>query len=179
MAKRKWQRIEGPDSIFSIVPAGQTGWFAGTEQGVWFYQQDSFTILSEALHPAAIATVAVTPAYPALPYIFVGAADGIARSPDQGANWFSPTMPQRSHVSQISLSPAFPEDGVAFAGTLEDGVLVTTDHGQAWHSWNFGLLDLEVLVLAVSRISARMRPCWPAQPAAYSAARTAAGHGAS
>jgi photosystem II stability/assembly factor-like uncharacterized protein len=150
MAKLKWQRIDGPNSIFSISQAGQVGWFVGTEQGVWSYGAGACAILSEALRPAAITAAVTPPTYPQLPYIFVGAADGIARSADRGETWVSPNMPQRSHVSQIALSPAFPEDGAAFAATLEDGVLVTTDHGQNWHSWNFGLLDLEVLILAVS-----------------------------
>jgi photosystem II stability/assembly factor-like uncharacterized protein len=150
MAKQKWLRIEGPDSIFSIAQAGQVGWLIGTEQGVWSYGAGACAILSEALRPAAITAVITPLAYPQPPYIFVGAADGIARSADRGETWVSPNMPQRSHVSHLAVSPAFPEDGAAFAATLEDGVLVTTDHGQNWHSWNFGLLDLEVLVLAVS-----------------------------
>ena len=149
MAKQKWQRVDGPSSIFSIAPAGGAGWFVGTEQGVWCFGE-AYTILSEALRPAAITAVAASPAYPTQPYVMVGAADGLARSTDAGETWFTPNMPQRSHVSQVALSPDFAEDGVGFAATLEDGVLVTTDHGQSWHSWNFGLLDLEVLTLAVS-----------------------------
>lgn len=150
MAKQKWQQLQGPSSIFTVVQAGEAGWFAGTEQGVWRYDSAGWSILSEALRPAAITAVAVSPSYPRQPYIMVGAADGIARSTDAGATWFSPAMPQRSHVAQIVLAPNFADEGIGFAATLEDGVLVTTDHGQNWHSWNFGLLDLEVLALAVS-----------------------------
>ncbi len=39
---------------------------------------------------------------------------------------------------------------MAFAGTNEDGVLVTSDRGRNWISWNFGLLDLNILCLALS-----------------------------
>ncbi len=150
MAKQKWQHVDGPSSIFSIAPAGTAGWLVGTEQGVWSVGE-ACAILSESLRPAAITAVAASPSFPAQPYIIVGAADGLARSTDRGETWFTPTMPQRSHVSQVALSPDFTEDGIGFAATLEDGVLVTTDHGQSWHSWNFGLLDLEVLTLAVSQ----------------------------
>ncbi len=149
MAKHKWQRIEGPSSIFCITPAGAAGWLIGSEQGVWSVGE-SCAILSESLRPAAITAVAASPSFPAQPYVIVGAADGLARSTDRGETWFTPSMPQRSHISQIALSPDFAEDGTGFAATLEDGVLVTTNHGQSWHTWNFGLLDLEVLTLAVS-----------------------------
>lgn len=150
MAKQKWQHVDGPSSIFSIAPAGTAGWLIGTEQGVWSVGE-TCTILCEALRPAAITAVAASPGFPGQPYIIVGAADGLARSTDRGETWFTPGMPQRSHVSQIALSPNFTEDGIGFAATLEDGVLVTTNHGQSWHSWNFGLLDLEVLTVAVSQ----------------------------
>lgn len=149
MAKQKWHRIDGPSSIFCIAPAGDAGWLIGSEQGVW-QVGETCAILSEALRPAAITAVAASPGFPAQPFIIVGAADGLARSTDRGETWFTPAMPQRSHVSQIALSPGFTEDGIGFAATLEDGVLVTTSHGQSWHAWNFGLLDLEVLTLAVS-----------------------------
>ncbi|MCS7060579.1 MAG: hypothetical protein RMN25_05370 [Anaerolineae bacterium] len=153
MAKQKWQRIHGPSSIFSIAPAGAAGWLIGSEQGVWRLDEsgaESCFIVSESLRPAAITAVAASPNFPDQPYLIVGAADGLARSTDRGETWFTPAMPQRSHVSQIALSPHFAEDGIGFAATLTDGVLVTTNHGQSWHAWNFGLLDLEVLTLAVS-----------------------------
>jgi photosystem II stability/assembly factor-like uncharacterized protein len=84
------------------------------------------------------------------PVALVGAADGIARSTDEGASWVGASMPQPSQVSQIVVSPAFGSDGVAFAATLQDGVLCTVDQGASWQAWNFGLLDMETLALAVS-----------------------------
>jgi photosystem II stability/assembly factor-like uncharacterized protein len=35
-------------------------------------------------------------------------------------------------------------------GALEDGVFCSTDRGTYWSSWNFGLLDLNVICLVVS-----------------------------
>ncbi len=37
-----------------------------------------------------------------------------------------------------------------FAATIGDGILRTRDRGVSWDAWNFGLLDLEVLALAIS-----------------------------
>ena len=37
-----------------------------------------------------------------------------------------------------------------FAGTMEDGVYRSGDRGSRYYTWNFGLLDLHVLALAIS-----------------------------
>jgi photosystem II stability/assembly factor-like uncharacterized protein len=36
------------------------------------------------------------------------------------------------------------------AGTMEDGVFRSSDRGSHWYPWNFGLLDLNILTMAVS-----------------------------
>jgi photosystem II stability/assembly factor-like uncharacterized protein len=129
---------------------GKEGWLLGTDQGLWCYRDGACAIISEALRTAAITAVAAAPTYPKHNLILVGSVDGIARSIDGGKTWASATLAQAAQVSQIVLSPDFESDGIAFAATLENGVLRTTDEGQRWHSWNFGLLDLETLALAVS-----------------------------
>lgn len=129
---------------------GKEGWLLGTDQGLWCYRDGACGIISEALRTAAITAVAAAPTYPKHNLILVGSVDGIARSIDGGKTWASATLAQAAQVSQIVLSPDFESDGIAFAATLENGVLRTTDEGQRWHSWNFGLLDLETLALAVS-----------------------------
>jgi photosystem II stability/assembly factor-like uncharacterized protein len=58
-------------------------------------------------------------------------------------------------VSTIVVSPNFARDGIVLAGTLEDGVFFSSDRGQSWVTWNFGLLDLSVLALAISPEFAR------------------------
>ncbi len=50
----------------------------------------------------------------------------------------------------LVVSPAFAEDGVVVAGTVEDGIIHSSDRGETWRRWNFGLLDLSVLALAIS-----------------------------
>ncbi len=47
-------------------------------------------------------------------------------------------------------SPNFAQDGLLFAGTMEDGVLIYQNYGRNWAAWNFGLLDTNVFCLAVS-----------------------------
>ena len=159
MAKQRWQRIEGPSTVFSTARAGQGSWLVGTEQGVWRYQPgqngSGCEILSEALRPAAITAVAASPAFPDQAIVLAGAADGIARTTDLGQTWAGASMPQSVQISQIAVAPNFTSDGRAYAATLQDGVLCSSDHGASWMAWNFGLLDMETLALAVSPSFAR------------------------
>ena len=39
-------------------------------------------------------------------------------------------------------------------GTLDDGVLRSTDNGKTWRGWNFGLLDWRVITLIVGQSGA-------------------------
>lgn len=150
MSNHTWQQVGSPPVIFALARLGSQGWLVGTNEGLWRYHDGSCEILSEALRAAAITAAAAPPTYPHHNLIMVGSVDGIARSIDGGQTWSSATLSQPSQVSQIVLSPEFESNGIAFAATLEDGVLRTTDYGVRWHSWNFGLLDLETLALAVS-----------------------------
>jgi photosystem II stability/assembly factor-like uncharacterized protein len=59
-----------------------------------------------------------------------------------------PTPPPT--VSDIVVSPNFAYDSVVLAGTMEDGVFRSADGGRTWSRWNFGLLDLNVICLAIS-----------------------------
>jgi photosystem II stability/assembly factor-like uncharacterized protein len=96
--------------------------------------------------------VAVSPSFTQDGVVLAAIPGGIGRSSDAGATWRFvrlPTPPPM--ISSIALSPAFGQDGCAFAGTALDGVLRTDDGGDSWQSWNAGLLDHEVLSLALSR----------------------------
>ena len=42
------------------------------------------------------------------------------------------------------------QDGVLLAGTMDDGIYRSADRGSRWSRWNFGLLDLNVLTMAIS-----------------------------
>ncbi|MHB8629442.1 MAG: sialidase family protein [Aggregatilineales bacterium] len=83
--------------------------------------------------------------------VFAGVSAGVMYSPDDGESWqfvlLSSPPPQ---VVALALSPTFVEDGFIAAGTSEDGVFISTDHGLHWAAWNFGLIDHAVYALAVS-----------------------------
>ena len=53
-------------------------------------------------------------------------------------------------MTGLVVSPNYEQDGLLFGATLEDGVLRSPDRGRRWHAWNFGLLDMHVLALAIS-----------------------------
>lgn len=83
--------------------------------------------------------------------VFAGAAGMIARSRDGGRQWQTAPLPVPAPlVTCLAISPAFAEDGVILAGTLEDGVLRSDDRGERWKRWNFGLLDLAVYSIVAS-----------------------------
>jgi photosystem II stability/assembly factor-like uncharacterized protein len=150
MTNLTWHKVESPAVVFAISRLGAEGWLLATNEGLWRYREGRCEILNETLRSATITAAAAPSVYPQHPLILIGSVDGIARSTTSGRIWNGAVLTQPSQVSQIVLSPDFESDGIAFAATLEDGVLRTTDEGQHWHSWNFGLLDLETLALAVS-----------------------------
>jgi len=53
-------------------------------------------------------------------------------------------------ISALATSPNFADDGTILAGSIEDGVFCSMDRGVQWAAWNFGLLDLHVLCMALS-----------------------------
>jgi photosystem II stability/assembly factor-like uncharacterized protein len=150
MAKQRWQHIDSPSTIFSIVPAGEVGWMLGTNEGVWKVVDGVCSIASETLRPAAITAVAVSPAFPRHHFVLAGAADGIARSVDEGLTWKGTQMGKVAQITQIVVTPAFHVDGFAYAATVQDGVLVSSDFGATWQPWNIGLLDKETVAIVVS-----------------------------
>ena len=150
MAKQRWQHIDSPTTIFAVAPAGDMGWVLGTNEGVWKVVDGACSIASEMLRPAAITAVVASPAFPRHHYALAGAADGIARSIDECVTWVGTQMAKQAQIGQIVVTPAFHVDGFAFAATMQDGVLVSTDFGATWQLWNIGLLDKETVAIAVS-----------------------------
>lgn len=104
--------------------------------------------LSEALPTPA---VGVSPAFPRDHTIFTGVAGSVLRSTDGGQTWqvaMLPTPPPT--ISTLCISPAYEEDGILFAASMQDGVFRSANRGSNWVAWNFGLVDLNVLCLALS-----------------------------
>ena len=138
----------GKGIISSGYAARNSGLYRSDDGGLtWIDATFSLQLSS----PVAATAVAIPGDYDQDHIILAGMVGGILRSVDGGINWHLPKLPSPPPViSAMVLSPNFSRDGIALAGTLEDGVLSSFDHGASWVSWNFGLLDLNVLCLALS-----------------------------
>ena len=103
--------------------------------------------------PEALPTLAVgfSPDFASDGTVFAGVPGAVMHSTDGGETWHASLLrdPQPL-ISDLGISPNFRKDGTLFAGTYEDGVFNSRDRGGRFVAWNFGLLDLNVLCLAVS-----------------------------
>lgn len=113
----------------------------------WQPAYGSLGLTGELATPAA----AVSPDFAADRTVFAGVSGAILRSHDAGETWYFSMLPSPPPViSCLTVSPDYVRDGVIFAGAMEDGVFRSSDRGDRWVRWNFGLLDLHVLALALS-----------------------------
>jgi photosystem II stability/assembly factor-like uncharacterized protein len=120
----------------------------------WAYAYQS--LLGDQVLPTL--TVALSPAFDRDHTILAGTPGAILSSQDGGAHWQVVRLgPVDILVGGLVFSPAFDQDGTAFAVTSEDGVFCSYEFGRSWFSWNFGLLDANGLCLAVSPDYARDR----------------------
>jgi photosystem II stability/assembly factor-like uncharacterized protein len=114
----------------------------------WRFTLDSLNLETSL---AALAVV-VSPDFASDQNVFTGVPGGILRSFDGGENWLVAALPSPPPVvSSLVISPGYSRDGVLLAGTTEDGVFRSADRGGRWVAWNFGLLDLNVLCMEISR----------------------------
>jgi photosystem II stability/assembly factor-like uncharacterized protein len=143
---RRWQQIAGPKTILSVA-AHQGGYLLGTNEGLWHWDgaSNAAKIVTESLRSAMVSAIASGGQR-----MFVGASDGIAFSDDNGESWNAAILPGKLQVSQIVTSPAYSEDGIIFAATLQAGVLSSLDGGKSWSFSNLGLSDAEAVALALS-----------------------------
>ncbi len=138
----------GGASMQTCFAARSSGLYRSKDGGQTWEPAYASLNTSEAL---ATTSVALAPDFAHEPTIFAGLNGAILCSYDGGNSWQPGRLPAPlPAISALAISPCFQEDGTALAGTSEDGVLVTSDRGMNWVSWNFGLLDLNILCLAVS-----------------------------
>lgn len=111
---------------------------------------DAFESLA-LTEPLPILTVALAPNFDQEPTVFAGYNGGLLRSANGGEHWQNITFPEPAPViSALIPSPTYANDGLLFAGTLEDGVFYSLDRGAHWKTGNFGLIDLNILCLGIS-----------------------------
>jgi photosystem II stability/assembly factor-like uncharacterized protein len=128
--------------------ARTSGLYRSEDRGAtWQSAYDSLLLQ----HPLLTTAVAISPDFEHDANVFVGVGGGILRSADGGRNWQIVRVPQPPPIiSSLLVSPNYFHDGMIFAGTMEDGVLFSSDRGYSWSAWNFGLLDLNILCMALS-----------------------------
>jgi len=128
--------------------ARASGLFLSDDEGLhWRSAYDSLKLQA----PIPTMAVAIQPDFTHTSLVLAGVGGGILRSIDRGQTWETiPLPPPPPIVSTLVFSPNYIQDGIIFAGTMEDGVLFSSDRGHSFASWNFGLLDLNILCLAIS-----------------------------
>lgn len=96
--------------------------------------------------------VMVSPQYLDDQTVFAAVSGGVLRSLNGGMDWQSAQFAGPTPVvTALAVSPDFEHNRLLFAATLEDGVFRSADAGSSWVSWNFGLLDFQVLCIAMTR----------------------------
>jgi photosystem II stability/assembly factor-like uncharacterized protein len=125
--------------------------FAGTEHTLLVSRdgglnwQDALTSLG-LVEPVAITAVLSIPQPTKQPLLVAGMVGGFLRSEDGGQTW--QVVPCGSPPPVITALAASGHANL-YAGTAEDGILVSQDGGNKWVRWNFGLLDWHIFSIAV------------------------------
>ena len=148
---RRWINIKdadgsSPATIYTITAGPLNSWLIGSNQGVWRFvpEMGTYQNVSAALNQVAITGLAYSKRL-----VMVGAADGLALSVD-GESWQQAELPKQTAVTQIALTSYFDQTGIAYAVTLEDGLMRSMDIGRSWATCNFGLIDKEAVAIALS-----------------------------
>ena len=136
------------DAAQVLLAAKRSGLYRSDDAGrTWL---DLFAALNLS-EPIPALAVAASTDFRSDRTLFAGAPGNILRSSDGGASWrIVPLTSPPPVVLALVVSPGYVENGVVYAATTEDGVFRSGDRGYGWAAWNFGLLDLNVLCLAVA-----------------------------
>lgn len=82
--------------------------------------------------------------------VVLGGADGVVYTRDLDSLKASRLPQEGIGVVALVASPEFVSDGVLLAGTLDYGILHSTDRGESWKARHYGLQDLGVFALTIS-----------------------------
>ncbi|MBE0696804.1 MAG: hypothetical protein IH586_07765, partial [Anaerolineaceae bacterium] len=94
----------------------------------------------------AISSIICVPSSQGPALVVAGSSGAVLCSDDGCESWQVTAVGEPP--AQLTALTAGP-DGILYAGTAEDGVFFSPDHGKTWRCWNFGLLDLHIFSLAV------------------------------
>jgi photosystem II stability/assembly factor-like uncharacterized protein len=132
----------------TLFVAKSTGLYRSTNQGQsWIPAYESL-----GLDPSLPTTVvAISPSYADDQTVFAAVKGNVLSSTDGGDTWAYVELAEPAPlVSTLAISPRFTNNGLLLAGTLDDGIIRSTNRGATWHRWNFGLLDPHVYALNFS-----------------------------
>jgi hypothetical protein len=134
-----WQRLDAGTRFTTTVDANGSHIFLGTEdKGLRLSYDSGATWHSWALSAAEVSAVQVSPSYVSDGTVFA-AADYLYVSTNRGVTWRASSGIAGNDLRGIAFSPAFDQDGIAFAATINHQVYRTTDSGVTWTRASTGL----------------------------------------
>jgi hypothetical protein len=137
----------------TMLAAARAGIFRSTDGGVSWQRSGS-----GMTDPSVVALATTSGETPTL---FAGTESGrLYRSGDGGLHWQEIEGWAGLGVATVlALSPDYAQDGTIFAATA-DGPFRSQDGGVTWESSTFGLVDMEVLAMAVDPRFAESETLW-------------------
>ena len=130
---------EDTHHVFAATPVGV---FRSTDRG------RSWQPLGGSSRVPGVEVVAPSPRYANDGTVFAGALGGLYRWRNTLGDWEH--LLSGSRVLSVAVVAGEGTSLTVLAGTETDGILLSHDSGQTWSGANAGLLDLEVLALAIS-----------------------------
>lgn len=131
----------------------QSGLFTTNDSGkTWksTYHLTAKELGSQTVYPTAT-TVCLSPGFTQDHCLWSAVHGAIIRSQESGLSWqFSRLGPPEPVITCLAVSPNFSRDQTLFAGSLEDGLYISSDSGVSWFPWNFGLIESNIQSIAVS-----------------------------
>jgi photosystem II stability/assembly factor-like uncharacterized protein len=157
----RWQlSLNGLDDLttqtVAFAPAGQAAGltaFAATGQGRLYRSQDGGASWQrlDSWKFGVISAITLSPGYAADRTLFVGTAEGVFRSFDQGQSWQSANFGLLDlNVLTLACAPDFTTTELLWLGTAGGGFYRSRNAGRAWRETGFGLPDSAIQCLAVS-----------------------------
>ena len=128
---------------------------ASSQQGLAWQSQSLVTSTATPVYYGGqIGSIVLSPNFGTDHTIFVGTVDGVFRSTNGGATWYSTELTKV--VNALSVSPNYSSDRTLLAGVSigdywgaeGDGIYESTDGGEHWQKKSEGLTDPEVLEIA-------------------------------